>query len=178
MPGAGSLRDVFSAIPDRYGYVIVPRNNFVPAGEGPEPFHERLLIRERCSANPRGNRLEPKIAQRPAAAAGVKAGNHALEAPVMDPAPDLGALDILHFPMRSPEQFEHKVLNTGTGYERLQERASGVGIDQLRLLEIHRRGELENYYRTQLRDGLARWPEPAGESPAARELLRRTWTRS
>jgi len=152
LPAAGSLRDVFAAVPDRYGYLIVARNNFLALPEDGRPFHQRLIVRERRSLNIRGEVLEPKVAQRPAAAAAVAPGNHDLEAPVMDPAPDIGAVDVGHYPMRSFEQFERKVVNTGIGYELLQDRAEGVGQDQLELLRMQRSGALRSYYDAQAVD--------------------------
>jgi hypothetical protein len=152
MPASGSLRDVIAAVPDRFGYVVVGRRNFVPVADDGRPFHERLVVRERRTLNIRGELLEPKVAQRPHAGAGVAAGNHDLEDPVMDRAPDIGAALVGHFPMRGFTQFEQKVLNTGTGYERLEGRGEGVGGDQLELLKIQRAGGLRAYYEEQTLD--------------------------
>jgi hypothetical protein len=152
LPAFGSLRDVFAAVPDRYGYLIVERANFVPVADDERPFHQRMTVRERRTVNIRGEVLEPKLAQRPRAGAGVTAGNHDLEDPVMDRAPDIGAVTVGHFPMRSFEQFERKVVNTGTGYERLEGRGEGVGGDQLELLSIQRGGGLRDYYEAQTLD--------------------------
>jgi Glycosyl transferase family 2 len=153
MPALGSLRDVFASIPDRFGYIRVQRTNFVPLADDGRPFSERMVVRERRSLNLRGDPLEPKVAQRPEAAEGVLPGNHDLENPVMELAPDIGALEIGHFPIRSFEQFERKVVNTGTGYERLPSREDGVGADQLELLRRQRAGELREHYGSQLLQG-------------------------
>jgi hypothetical protein len=48
--------------------------------------------------------------------------------------------------MRSYEQFEHKVVQIGHGYEQLPDRSPTVGVDQLALLERHRMGTLRDYY--------------------------------
>jgi glycosyltransferase involved in cell wall biosynthesis len=101
MPAAGSLRDVFAAVPDDYGYLRVERNNFLPVPDDGRAFHHRMVIRERRSVNLRGTVLEPKVALRPGAAAGVCHGNHDLDSPVMVPAPDIGAVAVGHFPMRT-----------------------------------------------------------------------------
>jgi len=71
------------------------------------------------------------------------------------PVPDLELLEILHYPMRSFEQFEAKVIQIGRGYELLDERSPGVGRDQLRLLEIQRAGELGRYWEQALPDDVA-----------------------
>jgi hypothetical protein len=150
MPALGSLRDVFGSVPERFGYLQVERSNFVPLADDDRPFYERMVVRERRSVNLRGDPLEPKVAQRPEAAEGVVPGNHDLENPVMELAPGIGALEVGHFPIRSFEQFERKVINTGTGYEHLAEREEGVGADQLELLRRQRAGELREHYDGQL----------------------------
>jgi hypothetical protein len=195
VPLVGSLRDVFAAVPDRYGYLVANRTNFVPVDHTDGVFHERMLIRERRSLNLRGDPLEPKVAQRPAAAKSVAPGNHSLEDPVMDPAPDIGVVEVLHFPNRSFEQFERKVLNVGIGYELLPDRAPGIGIDQLELLDVQRQGRLRDYYAAQCADPsqieltnggelllderlqafLAAKPTRAEESSVLQEEFRQAW---
>jgi glycosyl transferase family 2 len=199
IPAAGSLRDVFAAIPERYGYIQVARHNFLPSGNGNgnQPFHQRMVVRHRHSVNLRGTTLEPKIAQRPSAGAKVAHGNHDLETPVLDRAPDIGAVEVLHFPARSFEQFEQKVIKTGVGYEQLEDRPPDVGCDQLELLDLYRSGTLPDYYRSealapgQVQAGLERGElvvdarlqalmkaarPPVQESAAIQELLHRVWT--
>ena len=196
VPVAGSLRDVFAAVPERYGYLVVQRNNFVPLEQENEPFHQRMAVRERWSLNLRGSDLEPKVAQRPAAGKGVAPGNHSLEAPVMDQAPPIAAVEVFHFPIRSRQQFEHKVLNTGVGYELLQGRAPGTGIDQLELLDMQRQGTLGDYFAAKclgpgqidngieagelladhrLQHFLASPRSRVEESPSVQESFRRAW---
>ena len=161
-----------------------------------QPFHQRMVVRHRRSVNPRGIRLEPKVAQRPSAANAVAPGNHDLEAPVMDAAPDIGAVEVLHFQLRTFEQFERKVIRNGVGHECHHDRALAIGCDQLELLAMHRRGELRAYCDAKALDNelieqglalgelvidgrlqafLSTPPIRAEESPAARELLRRMW---
>ncbi len=196
MPAAGSLRDVFAAVPRRYGHLVVQRNNFLPTADDGRPFHQRIVVRERRSLNLRGTGLEPKVAQRPEAATVVLPGNHALASPSLEAAPDIGAVEVLHFPMRSFEQFERKVVKVGVGYECLPDRSPDTGIDQLQLLEVHRRGELDGYYESahldperirrglavgdlvedrRLQQFLASADRPNGDSLAARRLMRRAW---
>ena len=167
MPTVGSLRDIFAAVPERFGYLIAKRSNFVPiAGDDGRPFYERLRVRETESHNLRGEPLEPKVAQRPAAGDRVQPGNHGLIDPVMEVAPDIGAVEVLHYPIRSFDQFERKVLTTGIGYELLEGREPGVGIDQLTLLEWQRQGELPAVYASWLFDA-----ETAAQGVASGALI-------
>jgi hypothetical protein len=196
MPKAGTLRDVFAAVPDSFGYLRVERNDFVPVPDDGRPFHERMLVRERRSLSVTGLRLWPKVAQRPAAGAGVQPGNHDLEAPVMAAAPDIGAIEIGHFQMRTFEQFERKVVRLGTVHERRVERTEDENVDEMELLRMHRSGELRRYYNhlthgqeqlargiaegrlvvdERVRHVLANRERRLVESPSIQALLRHTW---
>ena len=151
-PVVGSLKDVLTAVPERYGQIVSERNNFMPVEVGSgEAFYERLLVRERRSLNLHGEPLEPKVAHRGHPGVRVKPGNHGIEWVGLWPTPEaVPLLEVLHFPMRSFEQFEQKVLHTGIGYESLQYRSEEVGRDQLRLLELQRCGELRAWYEERL----------------------------
>jgi hypothetical protein len=144
-PVAGSLKSVLESIPKSFGSLAVARRDFVPRpGDG--PFHERMFIRERESHNRLGDPLEPKVAHRAAPGVEIDHGNHAAVAPGLGPVVPLPVVEILHFPIRSYDQFERKVVRAGLGYEALGSRPPEVGRDQLELLEIHRRGELADHY--------------------------------
>jgi glycosyltransferase involved in cell wall biosynthesis len=148
-PLVGSLRDVFAAVGDRYAQIAVPRRNFRPVpdpalGEPVVPFHQRLVYREALSPN---LVHQPKIAHRPLDGIAVAPGNHRLAPPGLPFLPLDGMLEIFHFPMRSYEQFERKVIQIGRGYELLNDRSPGVGEDQLRLLDLQRAGGLPAHYR-------------------------------
>jgi hypothetical protein len=146
-PQVGSLRDVFASLPDRYAQILVPRRNFRPLAQQPdtegEPFYSRMIYRER-----RSERLErqPKVAHRPLPGIVVAPGNHSISPADLPTAPACGLLEIFHFPMRSYEQFERKVIQIGKGYEQVEDRAPSTGCDQLELLAIQREGGLREYY--------------------------------
>lgn len=134
-------------VADPYRAIDVRRTNFLPrAGSEDEPFHQRLCVRERASRNLVGAQLEPKVAHRGRLEVVVAPGNHFVSGPALNPAPPSETLEILHFPMRSPPQFEGKVMATGIGYESLPFRSAEVGRDQLTLLELQRSGRLRDYY--------------------------------
>jgi hypothetical protein len=147
-PTSGTLADVFAAIPDECGQVVVPRNNFLPTDrpDDDRPFYERLVVRERASRNLIGLPLEPKVAHRGHPAVLIAPGNHSVGGVAFATAPGDGKLEILHYPMRTFAQFERKVLATGIGYEVLPFRSTDVGRDQLKLLELKRAGDLGDYY--------------------------------
>lgn len=156
-PAAGRLCDVFSAIPAEFGHITVPRRNFLPGEAAPEPFYSRLVHREAESLNLFGTPLEPKVAHRAGPGVVLAPGNHSVTGVHLRQVPDLDLLEIFHYPMRSYEQFEAKVIQTGRGYELLEERSPDpdVGRDQLRLLEIQRAGELGRYWEQASPDDVA-----------------------
>lgn len=146
-PQVGSLRDVFASLPERYAQIVVPRSNFRPLRGAPEPdgqpFYERLIYRE---AGERALAGQPKVAHRPLPGVVVAPGNHSLSPPDLPRVPQCGLLEIFHYPMRSYEQFERKVLQTGLGYERVHDLSPGVGCEQLELLAVLRSGGLREHY--------------------------------
>lgn len=145
-PLVGNLRDVFSSIPARYGQIVVQRRNFRPPTDGEGPFYARMVHREASSLNLAGHGLEVKVAHRPHPDVVVAPGNHSIRGAELVPVPVGEMLEIFHFPMRGYEQFEHKVVQIGHGYEQLTDRSPTVGRDQLALLELQREGKLRDYY--------------------------------
>jgi Glycosyl transferase family 2 len=129
-PIEGNLRTAFASIPERYEVVIAPRTEYMPALDGPGTFAERLEIRERYS------RLRPKVAHRAAADLALRSGAHDVQLAGKDSG--LGAAQspkaimrmgpkafasgsgrvvwaplfpcrVLHFPVRSFEQYRNRV---------------------------------------------------------------------
>lgn len=142
----GDLRDVFSSVPPQFGQIEVKRRNFRPKADGEGPFYSRLVHREASSLNLSGVELEVKVAHRAVPGVVVAPGNHSISGAQLPTIPAGEVLEIFHFPMRSYEQFEHKVVQIGHGYEQLPDRSPTSGIDQLALLELQREGKLRNYY--------------------------------
>jgi Glycosyl transferase family 2 len=145
-PIVGNLRDVFTSIPLRYGQIEVERRNFRPHTDSRDDFYSRLIHREATSLDLAGDRLAPKIAHRPHPQVVVAPGNHSITGGDLVPVPASEMLEIFHFPMRSYEQFERKVVQIGLGYEQVPDRSLNVGRDQLALLELQRSGKLREYY--------------------------------
>ncbi|MGA2319524.1 MAG: glycosyltransferase family 2 protein [Solirubrobacteraceae bacterium] len=145
-PLVGDLRDVFSSLPPRFGQIEVRRRNFRPRVDGEGPFYSRLVHREASSFNLLGHPLESKVAHRPHREVVVATGSHSIRGVEMSAVPAGEVLEIFHFPMRSYEQFERKVVQAGHALEQLPDRPPLVGRDQLALLELHRAGKLRDYY--------------------------------
>jgi len=145
-PLAGSLRDVFASVPDEFGQITVQLRHFLPLTDNSGEFYTRLLYRESASLDLYGLPAQPKVAHRPRRDVRVAPGNHSLFVDGLRMVPAGELIEILHFPMRSFEQFERKVLQTGLGYERLGPDSPEVGRDNMLLLEMYRSGELPAYF--------------------------------
>ena len=144
-PLAGTLKDMLAAVPDAYAALAVPPRNFVPS-EGSEPFWERMVLREVRSQNLIGEPLEPTAPHRGRPDIEVDHGNHWVAAPGLRTAPPLPLIEILHYPVRSYEQYERKVVHAGRGFEALENRAPDVGRDVLMMLEVFRQGGLRRHF--------------------------------
>jgi glycosyltransferase involved in cell wall biosynthesis len=127
-PVTGSLKQALAAIPDTYGVVLAPRPEFVARPDGPEPFWERMVVREsRSRLRPKtAHRAEPDVVLHRGAhdvdierdESGVRHSGRAVMRAVKPKraaeedrliwAPQWPAR-VLHFPLRSFDQYRRKV---------------------------------------------------------------------
>jgi hypothetical protein len=70
------------------------------------------------SRNILGDPLQPKVCHRADAEVVVGQGNHDLELPGLRLLPGRAPIFILHFPLRSYRQYQHKIVVGGRAYER------------------------------------------------------------
>jgi glycosyltransferase involved in cell wall biosynthesis len=145
-PRSGSLSSTFEHLDGGIGAVVARRTNFVPQPEDDRPFWERMVVRERESLNPVGKPLPPKLAHRAHPEITVVQGNHRVQGPDLGERLDDGAVEILHFPMRSYAQFENKIVKGGQAYARNRELPEKVGRTWRRLYEVWERGDLPAHY--------------------------------
>lgn len=158
-PLTGTLKDAFASIPEDYGALTAPRPEFVARPDGPEPFYERLVVRESAS------RLRPKVAHRAIPGIRIGRGSHYVDPPkrragarhssravlrAVSPAPDPQATSlvsaprwparILHFPVRSFEHYRRRVhvtLYEGGFEETPRRRRLREYVEQGRLPELY-----------------------------------------
>lgn len=152
LPRTGSLKDALTSVSAEAGGIYVPRFNFVPRPDGPRPFWERLTIRHTASVKSDGTRLPPKAAHRGHPDVQVAQGNHDVTAPALGPVVPEDRIEVLHFPMRTYEQFENKIIKGGRAYGRNTELQPRVGRHWRELYELHRQGGLERWYDDQVLD--------------------------
>ena len=145
-PREGTLRTLFEGLGGDVGAVVGHRTNFVPRPEDDRPYWERMTLRERESLNPVGKPLPPKLAHRAHPEIVVVQGNHRIKGPDVGSAVDNGAIEILHFPMRSYAQFENKIVKGGRAYARNKELPEKTGRTWRRLYETWEQGGLPAHY--------------------------------
>jgi hypothetical protein len=114
-PTAGTLKEVFEAIPEPYGVVNAPRPDFI-ARPGDGLFAERMVVRQVVSSG------MYKVAHRALPDITVGVGSHWVKRGEVDPSwkrfYSEGLLSlpywpvrILHFPLRSYAQYERRLRN-------------------------------------------------------------------
>jgi hypothetical protein len=145
-PRAGPLKTIFEQLGDQVGMLVAHRENFVPRPEDGRPFWERMTLRERESLNPLGKPLPPKLAHRADPEIEVAQGNHKVEGAELGERLDDGSIEIFHFPMRTYEQFENKIVKGGRAYARNRELPHSTGRTWRRLYETWEQGKLRDHY--------------------------------
>jgi len=163
-PVDGTLKDALEAIPGEYGVVLAPRPELVARPEGPGEFWERMTAREARS------RLRPKIAHRAAPDVVLHRGAHDVDlergeggsrhsgravmravkeqaAGGADPlvwAPVFPAR-VLHFPLRSFEQYRRKVeVTLRGGFDDKAHDELRDAVEQGRLPELYAKLTLDD----------------------------------
>ena len=165
---ADDLEAVLAGVPREIDALFVERSNFVPvAHAGSGCFAEAMTVRERESLNALGRPLPPKSCHRGFADAEVSMGNHFVSRAGGPVTLGHAPLTILHFPLRSYEQFARKIALGGAALERNHD-LGPTAVETWRML--HRKwqcGELESYYRAQ---EIA--PADLGPALASQRLIR------
>jgi Glycosyl transferase family 2 len=110
-PRSGTLDELLSAVPPRFGSVRGMWRNFVPRPDESGSFAERMTVRSQKPVD----ELHPfnthfKTAHRSSPDVEVGGGNHDVKGRGLSPLFGWYPIDVLHFPMRSLEQFERKFI--------------------------------------------------------------------
>ena len=146
-PKTGTLKEVFSAIPERFGMVVAPSTAFVPRPHERGFFADRMDVREVGE-----NFMHPKVAHRARADVQVRDGNHSVDAPDLAPVPFWHPIHILHFPLRTYAQFENKVRKGGRAAESNPELPPKVHRVRRALYRLYLEGGLPDYYASKVMD--------------------------
>jgi hypothetical protein len=165
-----SLAEVFSAVPPDVGVLEVARHNFPPRPIDDRTFLERMTIRDLASRNSRGRPLPPKVAHRAHPEVTVEMGNHRVSGPRLGEEVESDALEILHFPMRTYEQFENKIVKGGRALAANTELPPGKGQTWRQLYALWERGKLREFYDGEVIDH-ARRPDGYVEDTKLRDFM-------
>lgn len=147
-PREGDLKATLERYPAEVGVVLAPRSNFVPTPEDGRPFLERMTLRELDSKNPFGKPIQPKVAHRASPKVKIAQGNHKARG-VPGETVEADAVEVLHFPWRSYEQFEAKVVTMGRAYRRNKDVGPGTGRVRRHLYDLWEQGGLRDYFAEQ-----------------------------
>ena len=139
-PLQGNLKQALANVPSAIDAVDLPRRNFVPTTDESAPFYEHMRVREVASLNALGNPLPPKACHRGFSDIVVSDGNHTAHrsvGPVTCVAvPNL--CEILHFPLRTYEQFERKIVLGAQALKRNAGLDKDIGSTWRRLYDEYR----------------------------------------
>ena len=145
-PLQGNLKATFQNIQPEFNALIAKRYNFVPLENMHQPFYKDMIYRERISLNPLGRPILPKIAHRGHPNVIVEQGNHKING-IGKIAVENNLIEILHFPIRSYEQFENKIIKGGAAYERNRELPQSTGKGWRKLYDDYKLNQnLYNQY--------------------------------
>ena len=177
-----SLKDVLAQVDRNTLAVSAERTNFIPRPESGEPFWRRMNIRKKVSLNSSGKPLPGKVAHRASADVVVDQGNHGVR--VDERAADIAVspISILHFPIRSKNQFFNKIKMGGAAYARNDHLDKDIGYTWRHLYKRYVDGTLDEVYQQEvleadaieqgLKDGLLLRDERLSDSLGPTHALR------
>jgi hypothetical protein len=147
-PVQGNLQTTLLQIPANKLALKVERYNFMPNSPSFEPFYKRMLVRDENSTNCFGKPLPPKSVHRASECVNVSNGNHIVRMNGAVMHYSTQEIEILHFPIRSWEQFQLKIITGANALQRNQNLSTVVGSSWRYLNELNTKGELVNYYKS------------------------------
>lgn len=145
---SGTLREYFAAIPDTVQAFHADRVDFVPFDRlNQKPPPEEMIYRKTQSLNLKGRPLGPKAIHRGDPDVVVSQGNHGVRGPRFSKSLERGEIVVYHYPIRSYEQFETGVRNSGSSYARNTELPAASGFHKRYWYELLQKGKLPREFR-------------------------------
>ena len=150
-PESGDLMQVLAAVPADCDALTARRVNFAPRAMPPGArFADVMVWRDYESHNALGQKLPDKVCHRGFGDVVVAPGNHAAvrngRVLVAHPVP----ITILHFPMRTYQQFANKIIKGGAALERNRELGPAIVATWRHLYQVYRAGGLPAYWQQSL----------------------------
>ena len=123
MPRRTTLKGLLAAIPEPYGVIFALSRHFAPLPEDDVPFVERMTVRVTppVAINDPTSPYRPhlKVGHRADPSITISHGAHSASSDLWDALHHWHECDVLHFPFRSPEQWEHKGVRRARGDSQL-----------------------------------------------------------
>lgn len=161
-PRGASLARVLEGIPPRYGTVGAFLRVFVPRPDAPGPFAERMTVRFSALApiQDPASLYKPirKVIHRGHPEITLTRGNHALIDSPFAPLRGWFPVEVLHFPLRSLAQCEHKARLQRSAWKHIERAPTAYHAEMFEALE---NGTMHDYYDaqvvsdTELEEGIA-----------------------
>jgi len=149
-PETGTIQEALASFPVSTVAIQVARTNFVPIDDESGHPLRRMFVRERHSTNGKGKPLSPKVIHRGMADVQVRQGNHKISMPEGSTVDSSNQLIIFHYPLRTFQQLQNKIVLGGAAYERNMESPKQQGAVWKQLYSLHRESKLEEWYRSQV----------------------------
>jgi hypothetical protein len=150
-PRGASLAQVLDAIPPRYGTVGAFLRTFAPRPGSEEPFAERLTVRFSALApiNDPASLYKPirKVIHRGHPEIRLTRGNHAVVDSPFAPLRGWFPVEVLHFPLRSRAQCEHKARLQRDAWRHIDRTPTAYHAHMFEALE---KGTIGEYYEAQV----------------------------
>jgi hypothetical protein len=150
-PRGPSLSHVLDAIPPRYGTVGAFLRAFPPRPDSDTPFAERLTVRFSALApiNDPASLFKPirKVIHRGHPTITLTRGNHAVVDSPFAPLRGWFPVEVLHFPLRSVAQCEHKARLQGSAWRHIDRTPTAYHAQMFEALES---GTIDEYYAAQV----------------------------
>lgn len=160
-PQRADLKSALADVPRITRLVHAERHDFVPVAADGRPFHARMTVRRKKSFNALGDPLPTKVAHRAHPRITVTQGNHEAYRTKLAASLSLARrsislagtrpIEILHFPLRTYEQFQNKIAKGGRAYRKNQSLPAMVGASWRYLFDLYEEGKLPDYYTKQVR---------------------------
>ena len=146
-PRGGSLKEVLSLVPERFGVVRGCWRHFLPRPDDHGFFAERMTARLAAPRHPGDKETvyhaHQKVAHRATPDVVVELGNHNAQGSGLEPLRSWHPIEVLHFSFRSLEQAERKCRG---GW--LRHSYDELTLHQVLLFEAYRSGSLAEHYAT------------------------------
>jgi hypothetical protein len=151
-PQSGNLKSPLTNLAEDLKVLNIERFNYLPplsTSDPKPPFYQSMKIREKQSLNCLGSLLPPKVCHRGLSQISIDDGNHAVRhAGKVIPSQAFNEIEILHFPVRSYQQFERKIRQGAEALQRNQRIANtSIGSTWRKLYQDHLlNGTLDSYF--------------------------------